>query len=621
MKILAIIIIVLGFLLWLGQRSMKKLTPEERLMLHYQKQIQRYKPENLPADASVVEHFIKALKDFAVKFNQCEVFAQIAVKLWRISEEGGRPLIVLVMGEFKTGKSTFINTLLGRAVLTADVAPATAVTTVLKYGEHPEVKLYFLDGSRKVWPYNKLREITAEGDESKRSLRDSLDYVELTYPCELLKRINLVDTPGLNVHNDSHIRNTENFQHKADVVLWVFNATRSVTQTELREIKALGERLKPFAIVNRIDNIDDEEESVEDVLSNIRKRLGNSVQGIFGLSALQAQKAIQTRNEYDLQECGWAVFVEQLEAHFLSCSEELKIKSLTEKVRDIVLCLQTDIVNMKRIAVARDQSFSDQDTAEKRLRDDISALDEIHDTMLGIDSNIQSVGKAFNQLEGQREDTSPLENTELLMTTANDLLNIIRPLLNVKCFFNEILSNVDDERKSKLTAFMEDINMMDEEMDYQVECFNQWIQEEQVLNDEAENLNSEWEQLMILQKDYENSGLFGGKPIFDFSGRKQRLNSAGYRYNQNRRNLTQHIKEYWWKYLSIGKDTYAKDVEIGKLAKQIDEFLLNEKAELLAQLKHVQQNFELEQKKQLELKNNIKIGEDLLIELQQEILA
>lgn len=312
--IFSAVIIVLGLLVWFVKHK-KSLegTPEERLLRHYQKQIQNYTPINLPDDAPVVDRFIKNLKDLAARLNKCTPFVQIAVNLWRISEEGDRPLLVLVMGEFKTGKSTFINTLLGSDVLTADVAPATAVTTMLKYGEHPAVELHYRDGHTEAWPYEKLGEITAEGDETKRNLRESLDYVELTYPNELLKRINLVDTPGLNVHNESHIRNTENFQHKADVVLWVFNAARSVTQTELREIKALGERLKPFAIVNRIDNIDDEDETVEDVLSSVKHRLGNSVQGIFGLSALQAQKAIQSNNNEQLQESGWAYFLEQLE--------------------------------------------------------------------------------------------------------------------------------------------------------------------------------------------------------------------------------------------------------------------------------------------------------------------
>lgn len=557
----------------------------------------------------------------ATRLNKCKPFVQIAIDLWRISEEGDRPLLVLVMGEFKTGKSTFINTLLGSDVLIADAAPATAVTTMLKYGEHPAVELHYRDGHTEAWSYEKLGEITAEGDETKRKLRESLDYVELTYPNDLLKQINLVDTPGLNVHNESHIRNTENFQHKADVVLWIFNAARSVTQTELREIKALGERLKPFAIVNRIDNIDDEEETVEEVLSNVKHRLGNSVQGIFGLSALQAQKAIQSNNNEQLQESGWAYFLEQLEEHFLSCSEDLKLKALTEKAACVAESFKLKLGEMKRAAEVRDKSFGSQDEAEKELRDSIDALDELHKLMLEVDKNEQSAGKLLAQLETQRENVTTVDNTDLLNKTVNNLLNVIIPLLRVKEFFSEVLSKATDKEQMEITAFIDDIGMLDGEIDQQVGYYKQWWQQYQELDTEVADLKSEEEQVCILQHDYENSGLFGGEPIFDFSGRRERLNNAVSSYNQHVENLQQRVKEHWWRFLAISKDTYAKDREIKKLAGKVDAFFLREKKDVEMQLKSIQQDFKREQAKQLELKQNIQLGEEMLTELQQEIPA
>lgn len=621
--LIAAIPIVVGLLVWLVKyRKSLQGTPEERLLRHYQKQIQNYTPVNLPDDAPVVERFIKKLKNLAVRLNKCEEFVQTAINLWCISEEGNRPLLVLVMGEFKTGKSTFINTLLRKDVLTADVAPATAVTTILKYGDHPAVELHYNDGRIEAWPYEKLGEITAEGDESKRDLRESLDYVELAYPNDLLKQINLVDTPGLNVHRESHIQNTENFQHKADVVLWVFNATRSVTQTELREIKALGERLKPFAIVNRIDNIDDEEETVDDVLSSIQHRLGNSVQGVFGLSALQAQEALQSNNEDLLKESGWSHFLEQLEEYFLNCSEELKFKALTEKAHVAAECLKLKLEQMKRKADARDKSFGSQDEAEQELREIINTLDELYKLMLGVDRNRKSAGELLEKLEAQRENASFIyDNTELLDTTARDLLNVIMPLLRVKEALTTILTEATDEERLEITAFIDDIDMLDGEIDQQVECFQQWWKNFQELDTDAANLNAEEEQISVLQHDYKNSGLFGGEPIFDFSGRRERLNNAVDAYNEHLRSLQQRIKELWWKFLSISKETYAKDCEIGKLAGNIAALFLREQADAEVRLENVQQDFQLEQERQAQLIKNIKFGEELLNELQQEMPA
>lgn len=620
---LAIAIIVAGLLVWIIRRkNYFGGTPEERLLRYYQKQIQRYIPIDLPADASATDRFIKVLKDLAVQLNKCVPFAQEAVSLWRISEEGTRPLLVLVMGEFKTGKSTFINTLLGNDVLISDAAPATAVTTMLKYGEKPIVVLHYNDGHTESWPYEKLGEITAEGDESKRHLRESLDYVELAYPNDLLKRINLVDTPGLNVHRESHIRNTENFQQTAEVVLWVFNAARSVTQTEVREIKALGNRLKPFAIVNRIDNIDEEEESVEEVLNSVKRRLGNSVQGVFGLSALQAQTALQAGNRVLLQESGWIHFLEQLEKHLLSRSEELKLKALIEKAKSVAEDFKTKVEEMKRTIAARDKSFSSQAEAEQELCEKINILDDIHSQMDEVNNNIQIVGKSLKDLSANKTDHVWLfNNLELLDDLSNKLLNIIGPVLRLKTFLNSLLSGGTDKERLEISALIEDIEMLDGEIDHQVEELRKWQQEFEELLVEADNLNTEKKQIDVLRNDYDHSGLFGGEPIFDFSGRRERLNNAIGEYNQHVQGLQEHKIKVFYKFFSISEDTYAKDKEIGGIAKRIDSFFVPYKEQTVSQLESVQQDFQREQEHQAEMKNHLKIGEALLRKLQQEIPA
>ena len=128
-------------------------------------------------------------------------------------------------------------------------------------------------------------------------------------------------------------------------------------------------------------------------------------------------------------------------------------------------------------------------------------------------------------------------------------------------------------------------------------------------------MKSERKQVDILQADYDNSGFFGGKPIFDFSGRRERLNNAVASYNQHVEVFQQHVKEHWWKFLAISKDTRAKDYEVKMLAVKMDAFFLREKNDAEIQLKNVKQDFEREQEKQLELKKDIEFGEEILIEL------
>jgi hypothetical protein len=71
-------------------------------------------------------------------------------------------LRVLAVGEAKRGKITLINTLLGRAVLLAGVAPLTAVTTTVQLGDDPRAGVRFLDRHDKKHPLAALPDLITE---------------------------------------------------------------------------------------------------------------------------------------------------------------------------------------------------------------------------------------------------------------------------------------------------------------------------------------------------------------------------------------------------------------------------------------------------------------------------
>lgn len=590
---------------------------EARLQRYYQEQIQNYKPTKPPKGASKTERLVYFLKAKAVELNHHEPFVGTSIHLWRISEEGTRPLLVLVMGEFKTGKSTFINTLLGDDVLATDAAPATAVTTMLKYGAKPEIALHYNDGRTAPYPFDKLGEITAEGDDSKRQLRERLAYVELSYPNEMLKQINLVDTPGLNVHRESHIRNTKNFQEKADVVLWVFNAARSVTQSESREIKALGKHLKPFAIVNRIDNIDEEEESVEELLASVKRRLGKSVQGVFGLSAKQAQKAMRQSDPAKLQESRWPAFLEKLEDHFLKRSVDLKFRAILEKVQAFLQTLEKQLNEMQRLVDAREKKFSSQDEAEKNIRDEIAGLESLQQVVLEVSNRKQESDGKFHSLASKSEDVTTIDQSEYISDVGDSLINVIVPLLRVKEVLEQAISDVSDEEAKNLTAMVDDIGMMDTEVDNQVERFKIWWKDYRSLVNQGKDLDEEKKHVEYLRHDYENSGLFGGEPIFDFSGRRKRMNNAIREYDKNLESFQVDVKLHWMRYISLCRDTAAINKDVEKIAKHAGAYFLQTKVNLTKELEHVQQNFQQELQRQKVLKRELQAGRRVWSELNQ----
>jgi small GTP-binding protein len=158
--------------------------------------------------------------------------------------------LLVVVGEFNAGKSAFINALLGRPVLEEGVTPTTTRIGLLKWG--PALS----------------RQPTEEG----------LDLV--TAPVEMLRDINIVDTPGTNAVLRQHESLTREFVPRADLVLFVTSADRPFTESERAFLQAIREWGKKVVVaVNKIDILETEED-----LSRVMDFVGENARGLLGTS-------------------------------------------------------------------------------------------------------------------------------------------------------------------------------------------------------------------------------------------------------------------------------------------------------------------------------------------------
>ena len=172
--------------------------------------------------------------------------------------------LLVVAGEFNSGKSSFINALLGERVLPEGVTPTTDRINVLRYG--PDVSEH---------------------------LREAY-LLERTHPAELLREINVVDTPGTNAIIRRHEELTRDFVPRSDLVLFVTSADRPFTESErgfLEQIREWGKKI--VFIINKIDILtrpEERDEVIRYVRENAAELLGETPQ-IFAVSARQAQEA------------------------------------------------------------------------------------------------------------------------------------------------------------------------------------------------------------------------------------------------------------------------------------------------------------------------------------------
>jgi GTP-binding protein EngB required for normal cell division len=124
---------------------------------------------------------IGALEEF---LESCQSFAQEKI------------LNIAVLGRFKAGKSSFLNHLLGKALLPVGVIPVTTVVTEIQYGPEERAQIRFLDGRTETTELGRIGDFISESENPENTKQ--VDSVRLELPSmERYRGIRFVDTPGL----------------------------------------------------------------------------------------------------------------------------------------------------------------------------------------------------------------------------------------------------------------------------------------------------------------------------------------------------------------------------------------------------------------------------------------
>lgn len=215
------------------------------------------------------------------------MLAELSPEVARIKEVYDRPLLVTVMGEFNSGKSTFVNALIGEEVAPMGITPTTATINLLKYGRQRGARVLWRDDREQPLQWAEVQDFLGGLDKDRaRQIR----LVELLYPAEELLRFNVVDTPGLNSMIEEHEQTAREYMSRADAVIWLFSALQAGKQTEEQALSLLGQhRLKTVGVLNKIDRLSTRErEQVEKYLEQAFDQL---VEGVIPVSARMALEA------------------------------------------------------------------------------------------------------------------------------------------------------------------------------------------------------------------------------------------------------------------------------------------------------------------------------------------
>jgi tetratricopeptide (TPR) repeat protein len=272
--------------------------------------------------------------------------SEIAAEAAQAAADFDQPLLVTVMGEFSSGKSTFVNAFIGHDVAPTGITPTTATINIVKYGREPGGRISYRDGTLEPLAWDELGSaLHALDDERVRRI----DVVEILFPLPQLERVNIVDTPGLNSILPEHEAVARGFIARADAVIWVFTASQAGKASERRALERIRQEGKRvLGVLNKRDQLSTPD--VEALVSYVQSELGDLVELVVPVSA---RKALEQRrgtagepgaaagdgvpaSGSDGDGSNWPALEAALESRFFAQARELKREALARRLAGVL---------------------------------------------------------------------------------------------------------------------------------------------------------------------------------------------------------------------------------------------------------------------------------------------
>ena len=209
---------------------------------------------------------------------------------------------LVVVGQFKRGKTSLINALLGAEILPVAVVPLTSIVTIMTYGEALRIKVYFNDGKiAEIKPESLVEYVTEKGN--PKNVKDVREVV-LTYPSPYLKDgVRLIDTPGVGSIYQHNTDVAYQYLPKSDAALFLLSVDQPMSKAELDFLKDVKEYSnKIFFVLNKADYLreNDLKESVEFSKNGLKEAMGSEVK-LFPVSARLALEGAAAKDSYMLE--------------------------------------------------------------------------------------------------------------------------------------------------------------------------------------------------------------------------------------------------------------------------------------------------------------------------------
>jgi len=245
---------------------------------------------------------------------------------------------LVVLGQFKRGKTTLINTLLGADLLPVGVLPLTSIITLIRHGEQATGEVTFLNGTTKKISLPELPDYVTETGNPEN--RKGVKRVDITYPSPFLAGgVVLIDTPGIGSTILHNTQVTYEFLPHIDAAILIISTDPPVTQAEYEFLDHVTEYVdKIFFVLNKIDYLAPRE--LDETLAFTQKVLSEHIQGgspqVYPLSARLALQGKLAQDRTGLEKSGFIRLEQDIQRFLLNEKGAILLRSISKSAKRII---------------------------------------------------------------------------------------------------------------------------------------------------------------------------------------------------------------------------------------------------------------------------------------------
>lgn len=322
----------------------------------------------MPEQISRLVTLLDAMERMATEFDAAEVARELsALRQQALTHR----FHLLVVGQFKRGKSSVINALLGAPLLPTGVLPLTSVPTRIVYGPSPTVHVHRADGTSLQVPLSELAEWVTETHNPGN--RKGVVRVEVEYPAPLLRDgLTIIDTPGIGSTVEENTAAAMAALPEADAAWAVLGADPPLTEAEVEYLKTVAlHAARVWFLQNKADLLSEEE--LREVLAFHRKVLATALGQEVDIRPVSARLALRARREGNptaWENSGFAALERELLRFLREERAEVWAQALRRKARRLGDRLRLTLEVRRAVLLLPSQELAArQEKLEQRLEE------------------------------------------------------------------------------------------------------------------------------------------------------------------------------------------------------------------------------------------------------------